>query len=193
MSSLPSSDLLDKLRAGTTSRHAQLDAAMHFRPGEVTRERYIGLLRGTLNVLVAMEPALARWLGAGAWPRRMQCLQHDLAALGAATDPELVPAALPTTLAEAYGSAYVVEGSTLGGLVLAPIIERDLLLSTGVATSYLRLWGAETAAHWRQWLARLTDFGKATGPAEHEQACAMACATFDSYARALKQQGAIAE
>lgn len=187
-----SASLVEKLRTHTSAHHAGLDAALHFRPGEVTRERYVGLLRGTLNVLVALEPALTQWLGVGTWPRRLACLRADLAALAAPAALQPVPTTAPASLAAAYGCVYVVEGSTLGGMALAPIIERELGLAAGVATSYLRLWGTETAAHWRAWLGRLSEFGKSVGPAEHQEACAMAAATFVSYAQALQLQGAIA-
>ncbi len=189
----PSSDLIASLRARTASHHAQLDAALHFQPGAVTRARYVEFLRGTQVVLRALEPELIRWLGAGSWPRRLECLRADLDQLdvaGVAAPPSGL-VTLPLNLAAAYGCVYVVEGSTLGGMVLAPIIERELGLPAGSATSYLRLWGQETAAHWRKWLGRLADFGNTASLQQHEQACVMACATFESYARALQQQGAI--
>lgn len=174
--------LLDALRARTASRHAALDAAFD---GPLTRERYLGFLRASLSVLSALEPALARWLPAAVTPSRVARLRADLIALGAAAQVDTVALALGSRAAS-YGAAYVIEGSTLGGMMLAERFEAALGVGRE-ATTYLRLRGRDTARHWRAFLDEL-----ARADLDRGEACAAATATFDAYAGAMRAHGAIA-
>ena len=98
---------------------------------------------------------------------------------------------LPRTLAEAYGCAYVLEGSTLGGVVLAPIVEQSLGRDT--PTAYLRLRAESTGRNWQAWLRTLNAFGEAATHDEIEASCDMACATFEAYTTSLRLTGALIE
>ena len=176
--------LLEQLRACTGPRHRALDESLDLRRRSITRARYVQLLNGSLRVLVALEPALSRWGDAYDGDIRVPRLRDDLRVLGESPDAIGFEARLPVTPAEAFGAAYVVEGSALGGRVLAPFIAQALALPAA-ATSYLRLRGDATVAYWRRWLLRLDAFDAVAHPRERAAACAMACATFDDYARAL--------
>ena len=177
------SGLLGELRRSTGARHRRLDHALGLGRELLTRDRYTAFLTGSLRVLVVLEPALATWPDAYGTALRVASLRSDLHALGSEGDPGRDAIAVPSSVGEAFGAAYVVEGSALGGRVLAPVVERAL--GYGAPTSYLRLRGESTHAHWQQWLARLSMFDTHAQGDECEAACAMACATFDAYTRAL--------
>src|SRR6201999_4065336 len=148
----------------------------------MTRSRYVGFLHGSLAVLGALEPAIARWLPAAVTPSRVDRLRDDLRALGA--DPEIAAPALavPASFAASLGAAYVIEGSTLGGVVLAERFTAELGLAPGEATSYLRLRGRDTARHWRGFLDELARADATLDGAARRDACTAAAATFDAYA-----------
>ena len=176
-------DLVTALRRATAARHRRLDGALAIARAPLTRERYAAFLRGSLRVLQALEPALSRWPQAYGASLRIECLRADLRSIGAAHDPAPADVKVPETVAEAFGAAYVVEGSALGGRVLAPLVQRALGDSAPV--TYLRLRGDATQAHWQQWLGRLHAFDEQERPGDRDAACAMACSTFDAYTRAL--------
>lgn len=188
-------DILTALRHRTRPAHERLDAALDFRaPGSVTIARYTALLTGSLDVVSVLEPALAREIGhvdKAPGAGRIASLASDLAALGRASTPRPVSLRGPSSTAEAYGCAYVLEGSTLGGLVLASMVRRDLGDDAPVA--YLTLRGAQTRPAWQAFLRDLADFGARATDREHEAAVDTAMATFDAYARSLRDAGLITE
>ena len=184
-------DLLPLLRQRTREQHARLDAALDFRAGTMSRERYVAFLRGVLGVVSAVEPALAVWLGPAGGPSRTCALRADLGRLGVPHAPEERPVRLPRNEAEAYGCAYVLEGSALGGLVLAPAIAERLGATTPAA--YLCLRGSDTTRAWRDFLERLRAFGERASAGDAHAACDIACTTFDAYAASLRASGATFE
>ena len=104
------------LRAATTPDHDIVDAA--FADYDLTdRAGYIRFLMAHAAALPAAEDALAiRDLPA--WRRRTPMLAADLTTLGEPM-PDQLPFTLPTGRAAALGALYVVEGSRLGGVLLA--------------------------------------------------------------------------
>jgi heme oxygenase len=175
--------LLHALREATASRHAELDQSLPLAAPGLTLERYVAFLRGSLAALEDLEPAIAPLC----WRpelRRCACLRHDLEELGAppTASPEIEASPAPAGRADLLGCAYVIEGSTLGGLVLAERVERALATH---ATSYLRLRGADTARAWRAFLAVLDEQDADMTEADRDRACNAARATFDRYREAL--------
>lgn len=179
------SSLLAQLRRATAARHRRLDDGLALGHATLTRERYAAFLEGSLRVLVLLEPALRKWPRAYDPSPRIECLREDLRALGGDVDPVPAHVHVPANAAAAFGAAYVVEGSALGGRVLAPLVQR--VLGTCTSVSYLRLRGDATQPHWQAWLARLRTFDDDAVPADRDAACAMACATFDVYTQSLTQ------
>ncbi|HEX2826945.1 MAG TPA: biliverdin-producing heme oxygenase [Burkholderiales bacterium] len=184
-------NLLSLLRERTRAPHARLDAALDFAVSGLTPDRYAAFLRGVLAVVAPLENALARWPVLPDGPPRAERVRSDLARLGIEErDADfLVPT--PTELAEAYGCAYVLEGSSLGGLVLARSVEENL--GSDFPTSYLRLREPGTGRKWREWLERLDAWSATASKDDADAACGMAAATFDAYTASLKRTGAITE
>lgn len=111
------------LRARTATLHAEVDAAFGgFRLDQA--DSYRLLLLAHARALPAIEAALAVFTDLPLGPNRTALLTHDLAALGAAPPPPL-----PFELADksrAWGALYVVEGSRLGGALLARSVGHEL-------------------------------------------------------------------
>jgi heme oxygenase len=131
----------------------------------VTLQAYRELLTAFLGYYAGLEAAWA-CLGQDAEvpdcvaPSRVAALRADLRQLGA-SNAEL--AALPVcgqlpacdTPGQRIGVLYVVNGSTLGGLVLAAHVERHLGTSVSGATHFMRLNGEATKQHWASCKAAL--------------------------------------
>ncbi len=188
------SDLLKEL---TRQAHAEMEAqpalawfhaSLADRPAYI---HYLGTMHGFyagLEVRLATCPEpLPEVLGG---PSRTQALARDLASLGM---PAAHLAELPrcTDLpecrsgAQRAGIAYVINGSTLGGLVLAARVEQQLGTAASDATRFLRLHGTETKARWlafRSWLDGYLD----QRPDRMAQAGAAAMDTFHSLAAWLE-------
>ncbi len=171
------------LRAATADAHARLDAQMPYVDPALTRDGYAAVLRRTRAFHAALEPALGRWssplaaLGVDLAARsKLGLLDRDLAALGGdawgadAPDADAPDApgaagaageevaALPSTLARAFGALYVMEGATLGGQVIRRQLATSLGLSEANGAAYLASYGDRTGAMWKAFLASAARF-----------------------------------
>ena len=114
-------------------------------------------------------------------PLQDQLLVKDLAALGLEPDeiealPQCRPL-MPLRAPEAVlGSMYVVEGSTLGGAIIAREVERRLGLTAETGCAYFRSYGRDTAAMWKSFGAVLL---AASSPEADDLIVASAQKTFD--------------
>ena len=173
------------LREATAAKHEALDQALsHALSG---RDGYVKFLRGTLRVLSANESALDSLEGLEL-KARIEALRHDLEELSASSsiDPSARVLQAP---AQTWGAAYVIEGSGLGGLVLA---KRAGELGIG-ATRYLTLRGSQTMASFRAFVARLERWADAASPAERSAAVNGALQMFAEYRRAFVLEQLITE
>ena len=183
--------LLSNLRATTGSAHEALDRKIDLRPPNLTRSRYVAFLRGSLMAVEPLEMETARLLGTSDEVERAARIRADLKALGEDPDATLpaLDVALPRNDAAAMGTAYVLEGSTLGGMSMAKMIDAALDLK-GQSLSYLMLRGGSTMERWRKFLAELDAWASGATPAAHLEACAAAQSAFDAYAKAFERAGA---
>lgn len=185
---------LDELRQATHAAHAALDARASI-DDHVTREHYIAFLRGSLAAVERVEPAILPFADDGSGERltRAACLRADLRALDAEPREVSTPHAPISELASeagAVGATYVVEGSALGGVVMARTVDPALGLA-GRAQSYLRFRGEHTGDAWRRCVAALKSWGEAQSAEQRRTACAAACAVFALYERSLEDAGAL--
>jgi heme oxygenase len=79
--------------------------------------------------------------------------------------------------AAAFGALYVVEGSTLGGTIIARQVERSLGFTAGAGCSYFRSYGAALGPMWKAFGRRLLDL---SDPAFDDRAVASANRTFET-------------
>lgn len=168
--------LAGRLRDETRAAHDAIEAAVDFEsriadPAAYRRwlERLYGFHRG-------WEPRVDAALGDPdffAARRKLHLLADDLVRLGAG-DPDALPVyeqpAFPDAAA-ALGSMYVVEGSTLGGQVIAKSVRQQL----GIEPAYHSSYGRAAARMWREFQERLEEV-----PAErHDAVVAEGARTFD--------------
>jgi heme oxygenase len=115
---------LARLRAATRANHEAVDAAFgHFQLTDAAD--YGAFLTAHARALPAVESVLADVPGLPALRPRVPLLHADLAALGLAL-PQPLPLPAPTDPATAFGMAYVIDGSRLGGGMLARQVPADL-------------------------------------------------------------------
>lgn len=154
---LAEGSLRDLLRAGTQAEHERLDSGLDLTAPGLSAGRYRRVLERFHGFWEGWEPRLAEELGDEALfgpRRRLHLLREDLRALGA--DPEGLPLCPPPPIrghAEAMGSLYVMEGSTLGGRVILKRLE-GLGLPAG-SCGYFAGHGARTGTMWTDFLRRL--------------------------------------
>lgn len=156
--------LLDHLRAVTRPAHDRLEGALGLLDAQLGLTEYKHALERFYGFWRGWQPHVASLLQDDALMnprRRLHLLAADLAALGSlASDIEALPVCPHPTLsgaAEALGSLYVMEGSTLGGRVIERNVSRCLGLGGGRGCSYFVGYGAETGLMWRSFLMRLED------------------------------------
>jgi heme oxygenase len=95
--------------------------------------------------------------------RKRPLLTRDLIALGLRPDAvESLPRCedLPRCpdVAAAFGCVYVLEGATLGGRVLLPMVERELGLTTANGAAFLASYGPEVTTMWNDFRATLENW-----------------------------------
>jgi heme oxygenase len=92
--------------------------------------------------------------------RKSSAILHDLAAIGQSTDALPVCGQLPVfnNTAEAFGVMYVLEGSTLGGKMIARMLQKNeaLQLPPG-AVRFFSGYGEKTGEKWKIFLSALNE------------------------------------
>lgn len=175
--------ILERLRSETASLHAAVEREAGLVDRALTRERYRLLLARLYAFHAALEPAIARALDDPAFfepRRRLDRLAADLDALGAGARPAPAAAAGtgPAGEAAAFGALYVLEGSRLGGRIVARHLAALLGIGPGGGASYFAGEPGETARLWHGFGDRLT----ARAPALAADAVvAGAVATFEAF------------
>lgn len=144
------------LRAATAADHEGVDAA--FAGFDLADPRaYAAFLTAHARVLPGIEAALAGDPALPAFRPRAALLIGDLAHLGLAP-PDAIDPAVPGASAGRFGMLYVIEGSRLGGGLLARRIAAGLPQAYLSAVHLPGEWRAFThaldaaAAHDRRWI-----------------------------------------
>jgi heme oxygenase len=179
--------VLPELRAATRAQHDRIEQLLGFDRAMPLR-RYGAILQGFQRFLVSWEAELraalpVRLHGWLAERGRLGLLADDLAFLSGRLPPataHAVPRCLPEpSVPAAFGSLYVIEGSALGGQVIAPRLQRELGLVPGGGASYFHGHGERTGDMWREFRLRATaEIGD--DPARRREACRAAVQTFDA-------------
>ncbi|PAX08143.1 biliverdin-producing heme oxygenase [Sphingomonas lenta] len=146
--------VVERLRRETRDEHDAIELTLDWERRTATVGAYAGWLRRLHAFHGWWEPRAAELVDDPAFfePRRkLGLLAGDLERIGA--EPVAADAAglALATRAEALGSMYVLEGSTLGGKLIARRV-RDVL---GFEPGYHDPYGARTGAMWRVFQARL--------------------------------------
>lgn len=166
--------LLDRLRLATSDAHDRVERDLDWQRRVATLPGYRSLLERWWGFHSAVEPQLELAFsraGDGSFfsPRRkLPLLRRDLIHLGLSErDIDALPVspwAGPTPgLPGALGTLYVVEGSTLGGQIVARHLRTTLELDPGQdGCSFYAPYGSDVGAMWRETCHRLesaSEFG----------------------------------
>ena len=104
-------------------------------------------------------------------------LREDLDRLGG--QPEVPPSHAPTwSVAEALGALYVIEGSTLGGRIIARELDRSASVTPEAGGRFYSSYGDERGARWTAFKGALDAYGEAN-PEAVETVVRSAADTFD--------------
>lgn len=162
------------LRARTSTAHDQVDAA--FSDYRLDNEvSYLRFLQAHARAVPAAETLLLREGGIPAWRSRTSLLAEDLAILGSAM-PAPLPFMVAVRPAVAWGVLYVLEGSRLGGRLLADRVPANL------PSAYL--CAIHDSGEWRETRSAIETQAAAGDAYWLDQAVAGAQACFDLYLRA---------
>ncbi len=177
-------DPLQALRDATQALHQRLDASLPLSRAGAGVHEYLEHLQVVRGWLAQLDPLLLQtgW-GCG-------YLERASAELPAHLATEALPCGTPCPdvgPAFAWGLAYVVEGSQLGGQVLA---RRMHAAGVPHPLAYLQGRGAGTGAHWGAFLAALRV--ALARPEDVVAACCGARWAFDDLLARFDQRGLLA-
>lgn len=158
------------LRRVTRETHDRLElrtplAALFAPGGRYSRDLHGDILRRLLSLYRPVEQRLwdhSLFHGGGfarSLRRKVPLLERDLRVLGHDPDgvPDLAPVPTLTTEAAALGSLYVIEGSTLGGKMIAKELRAQLQLTEAMGAAFFVPYGSATGKVWSEFLLLLEE------------------------------------
>jgi heme oxygenase len=175
-----------QLRQATAPFHHRVEDQLRLLDAKLSLERYSRVLEVFLGFyapveagLLAIGPSLGLSLR-----DRSELLRCDLVALGlsrhdVANLPRCTELPRLSSLEDAAGCLYVIEGACLGGQVVARAVNRRLGIASATGGSFFVGDGKRTSLRWATVLAWLEGFGGA----RTEHVVLAACATFESLSR----------
>jgi heme oxygenase (biliverdin-IX-beta and delta-forming) len=179
---------LHQLRAATAHCHRRLEKRIDVGRRFSSAARYRDYLEVMFGFYAPFEQALGSHavrsvLTDFAARRKTALLSDDLAALGVGAEglarlPRCASIPACQDEAAALGSLYVLEGATLGGQVLLPMVEQRLRLTRARGASYLASYGQDTRTMWQRFGSVVEAWCDNSG--RRATAAAAAVATFES-------------
>jgi heme oxygenase len=151
-------DLMSMLRMQTRSQHEELESALGLLAPPLSRDRFLRIIQRLLGFHRIWEPAVAAHEQLRAFHvgrRRVGLLRRDLLALGMGDSDmdqlQKCDAARECAASEdqAMGSLYVMEGSTLGGQIIARALAREGWVPPQGLASF-NPYGDNTGRMWRE-------------------------------------------
>jgi heme oxygenase len=151
--------ILQELKLQTYDNHTSLENSQLLRPisqKSLTLENYILILQKFYGFFYPLEQQiahfpLAQYLPDVATRRKAGMLKQDLSQLTGQEQvfPLCQHVPVASTLAEACGSLYVMEGSTLGGKMIYKMVKDTLGLDQHHGLSFFYGYGPETGNRWK--------------------------------------------
>ncbi len=180
------SSAIADLRAATWPSHQRLEKRIDFKARIASATAYRAHIERMWGFYAVLEPRIGSGINGGALAdfdlrRKLPLLRLDLLALGVtdkAVDalPRCASAPYCDDTAAALGCAYVLEGATLGGRTLMPLVQSRLGLTAERGAAFLCSYGEAVGAMWRSFGAAV-DL-QCRDNAQRARAAAAAVATF---------------
>jgi len=188
---LPADGAVARIRAATKSAHVATERRAFSQSlvrGQLTLSQYVQHLEAYRLLWTDLERTMASpvgELGRTIWRAdersRLALLQEDLAEHGSTGPTDVLrniafwDQSMPVTPAAVLGRLYVLEGSSLGGAILGPILAKSLGLSTE-SMRYYNPYGNSLTKQWGSFVAAIEL--ALSGPGQTEQAIEGALGTF---------------
>ena len=178
--------LRQRLKVATQPYHDQTEQSSG--PGaEFTLDDYRAFLRTAWLFHRSLESSLTDVLSPTTkedlrWPERLKTprIVRDLHELGVDPAASLASLSFPiNSVPQALGALYVAEGSTLGGMMMKKMWEKDPLIGPHVSFQFLGCYGQQTGAYWKSFIAVLES--TVTESDDEVETIAAAQATFEFY------------
>jgi heme oxygenase (biliverdin-IX-beta and delta-forming) len=180
---------IQRLKWETEAEHRAVEGTLPLMHEELDTAQYVGCLRRMYGIVTAWEERAVEV--APEWMRTMlvsrqrrSLLELDLAWFGVTERDDQRPAlpkmnALPGLL----GTMYVMEGSTLGGQLIARHVEAALHISEGRGNAYFRGHGDQTGPMWKEFCEVLKTRVPEDGTDEVVTAAKLMFTTFGEWMR----------
>jgi heme oxygenase len=151
---------MQRLRQETEADHRNVEGAVPLMHQGLNIAEYVQCLQRIYGVVAAWEERAAEiapeWLQPAVLARqRRSLLELDLTWFGAEKDDRRPTLPEMNNLPSLFGTMYVMEGSTLGGQLIARHVEAVLHLSEGQGNSYFRGHGSQTGPLWKEFCEML--------------------------------------
>ena len=185
--------LLMRLRAETRTEHHAIEQTLVLTDDALTQadyqrviEQFYGFYTPVEDQLAVYGGEIAKWLDLKT-RQKTSLLQTDLKRLNHKDSDilEQLPlcSQLPqlSSLAECFGCLYVLEGATLGGVLISRHIQEKLGVMPTSGGSFFHGYGERTGEMWREFRAALTAFDATTD--QQDQVITAARTTFDTLRR----------
>lgn len=167
-------DIMAALKARTAEHHSSLESALPIFAESQSIESYTRVLRIFLGFYEPVETMLAAILDPHkielnmSERRRAGLLRVDLLALGLLpAEIDLIPRSkdLPTlkTVDEGLGTLYVLEGSTLGGQVIAREVEQRFGIGKEQGAAFFHGYGSRTGRMWLDLCSSIREYASHDG------------------------------
>jgi heme oxygenase (biliverdin-IX-beta and delta-forming) len=154
-------DIMTALKAGTIEQHASIERIMPFFKDDFSLESYIRVLKAFLGFFEPVEFELRSIATRDSFGfnidrrQRTNLLRMDLLALGVTpADMELIPKCdhLPRleNVDDGIGCLYVLEGSTLGGQLIARELQTRFGVEEKSGSQFFHGYGSQTGLKWRE-------------------------------------------
>ena len=179
--------ILARLRAETRSQHEAIERALMLMADPLPLHTYVHRLEQFYGFYKPVEDRICDDKGPlGTWltpakRRKAHLLEADLKVLR----PEhATPVALCRHLprlvsaADYFGCMYVLEGASLGGVLISRHIRTKLGVTAATGGRFFEGYAEHTGTMWQEFRAAITEFSLTTD--DHDAVIKTACATFEA-------------
>ena len=179
--------ILTRLRAETRSQHDAIEQTLTLMSDELTLEAYCqrleqfyGFYKPVEDRIFGARSPVKKWLDL---ENRLKTpfLKLDLSTLDRQPVQQLplCPDLPPLHgAADFFGCLYVLEGATLGGVLISRHVQKKLALTPASGGRFFYGYGQQTGAMWLEFRAAIADFSSVVN--QDNDIIRSACATFEA-------------